>query len=235
MIMHFINRLLFIPICCIVSTNIFCQTQPFQPARIDASALKNDFIEMRDSLEKIHAGLYRYKNKVVMDNIFDSCYHSIKDSMTVTNFYALTSFVIASIEDGHTNCRLSRDFMNDYVNNAKVFPAMVMFIHNRAYILCSKQNDSLAESELLSIDNKPMQEIIQRLFNYIQSDAGIESHKNWELPEYFQILYYTLYGEKDNFIITYKTKTGNIQTTALHADIIKNIICAHPFTRPDKY
>ena len=64
-----------------------------------------------------------------------------------------------------------------------------------------------------------MKEIIQRLFQYIQSDAGIESHKNWELPEYFQLLYYTLYGPAENFTISYKTKTGHIQTTTLHANL----------------
>lgn len=155
--------------------------------------------------------------------------------MSVMEFYVLTRFVIASIEDGHTNCRLSQDLMNEYVTEAKVFPAMVLFIHSRAFILCSKQNDSLAETELLSIDGRPMNVIIQRLFQYIQSDAGIESHKNWELPEYFQLLYYELYGPAENFTIGYKTKEGKVKLSALHADVIKNIICAHPFDRPDRW
>ena len=76
---------------------------------------------MRDTLEKVHAGLYTYKTKATIDKIFDSCYASIDDSMSVFDFYALTRFVLAAIEDGHTNCRLPREVQNDYINNIKSF------------------------------------------------------------------------------------------------------------------
>jgi len=125
--MHFINRLSAVLIICLFTTHSFPQVN-YQPQKIAPAALKNDFILMKDSLQKIHAGLYNYKSKSAIDNIFDSCYHSINDSMSVTDFYALTSFVIASIEDGHTSCQLSRDCMNNYVNNAKVF-----FCHGFVY------------------------------------------------------------------------------------------------------
>jgi hypothetical protein len=219
---------------CFIALHGFSQ-MGFQAKKLSASALKNDFLVLKDTLQKIHPGLYRYKNKTAMDNLFDSCYRSIRDSMNVLDFYTLTRFVIAAIQDGHTNCKLPQDQMNEFFEKAGVFPAMVMFIHNKPFILCSRQNDSLAESELLSIDNHPAGEITQRLFRYIQSDAGIESHKNWELPEYFQMLFYTVYGAGEKFAVTYKTKTGNVQKCVLHADFIKNIICAHPFTRPARY
>ncbi len=190
---------------------------------------------MRDTLQKVHAGLYTYKTKVTLDKMFDSCYASIADSMTVYDFYVLTRFVLASVEDGHTNCRLPKEVQNDYLNNIKVFPAMVLFINNRAFIFCCKQNTSLAESEILSINNHPMNEIILHLFNYICSDAGIQSRKNWEMPEDFQLLYNILYGTSSSYDTRYKTKTGEIKTATLEADLIKNIFCTNPFARPVKY
>jgi hypothetical protein len=232
--MYLINRLSVIFYFCLSTGSSFCQTD-HHLKKTSPDAARKDLLIMRDTLEKIHAGLYRYKSKTNMDRLFDSCYRSVRDSMTIIDFYTLTRYIIASIEDGHSNSRLSDDDMNEYVNNAQVFPAMILFIHDRAFILCSKQNDSLAESELLSINGHSTKEIIQHLFYYIQSDAGIESHKNWELPEYFQLLYYALYGPAENFTINYKTRSGHIQTTTLHADLIKNIICAHPFTRPGRY
>jgi hypothetical protein len=190
---------------------------------------------MRDTLQKVHAGLYRYKSKAAIDKIFDSCYASIVDSMTVYDFYVLTRFVLATIEDGHTNCRLPGEVQNDYFNNIKVFPAMVMFINGRAYIFCCKQNTSLAESELLSINNHSMDEIIKHLFNYICSDAGIQSRKNWEMPEDFQLLYNIVYATSSSYDIRYKTKTGDIRSASIHSDYIKNIFCTDPFPRPAKY
>ena len=132
---------------------------------------------LRDTMQKIHPALYRYNNKSTIDHIFDSCMAAIQDSMPVTDFYALTSFAMAAIGDGHANCRLPRRVIDDYSGNVKVFPAMVMFIHNRAFIYYCKQNDTLAETELLSINGDPMDAITQRLFHYITTDGSIESRK----------------------------------------------------------
>jgi len=213
----------------------FAQAPGFQAPKIAQGALRSDFLLLRDTLQKIHAGLYRYKSKAVLDPVFDSCLATIRDSMTILDFYALTKFAVAAIDDGHTNCRLSRDVMTDYVAKVKVFPAMVMFIHNKAFIFCCRQNASLDKTELLSIDHRPMDEIIQRLFTYIPSDGSIQSRKNWEIPEDFQLLYNIVYGAKNSYAITCKNPVGEIKTATLQADTIKNFACAGPFTRPDKY
>src|SRR5450755_4299841 len=84
-------------------------------SKIAAYKLRSDFMMMRDTLQKIHAGLYRYKLKADLDRIFDSCLVSIKDSMTLGDFYALTRFAVAAIQDGHSNGRLPDTVMKEYV------------------------------------------------------------------------------------------------------------------------
>lgn len=80
-----------------------------------------------------------------------------------------------------------------------------------------------------------MDKIVKRLFQHIQSDAFIESRKNWELPQNFYLLYNVLYGINNAYNITYKTPSGEIKTTTLQADTIKDIVCPSPFSRPNKY
>ncbi|HSZ84888.1 MAG TPA: S41 family peptidase [Puia sp.] len=203
--------------------------------KINPDLLKQDFTMLRDSLQILHAGLYRYKSKKEIDLLFDSCYKTLDQPMSEAEFFRLTSFAIGAIEDGHTNCRLPRDMQRDYLNNVKVFPALVMFINNRAFILCSKQNDALAGAELLSINDRPMKEIIQNLFLLIPSDGAIQSRKNWELIENFPLFYNLVYGEKESFVITVKTKSGDTKSVNLNADLIKNIYCVNPPGRPKKY
>jgi len=217
------------------ATTSFAQNTDYTPQRIAPAALRSDFLLLKDTLQKIHPAMYRYNNKATINHIFDSCFATIRDSMAVTDFYALTSFAIAAIGDGHANCRLPGQAIKDYISNVKVFPAMVMFIHNRAFIFCCKQNDGLAGTELLSINNHSMDEVIQRLFRYITTDGNIQSRKNWEMPENFQLLYNIIYGVKSSFDVSYKTKTGEIKTITLQADIIKNIFCTNPFPRPARY
>src|SRR6266568_3304444 len=99
--LYFKKNLVITIIACVVVINSFAQTTGYQPQKIGPGELRSDFLLLRDTLQKVHAGLYRYKSKAAMDHIFDSCYATRQDSMPVTGFYALTSFVIAAIEDGH--------------------------------------------------------------------------------------------------------------------------------------
>ena len=227
------HKILALIIACIITITSFAQT--FKPQKNAPSLLRSDLFLLRDTIQKIHPSIYRYQSKATIDHIFDSTFAIIRDSMTVPDFYAITSFIIASIGDGHTNCTLPNSVIKEYYSNTKVFPAMVMFINNKTFIFCCKQNIELEQAEILSIDNNSMSEIIQRLFSYIQSDGFIQSHKNWEILEKFQLLFSIVYGEKSDYNITYKTKSGDVKSTTLHADIIKNIFCKNPFPRPDKY
>ena len=219
----------------LLSQLVFAQSADESFKKIPPALLRQDFLVLRDTLQKIHPSLYRYNRKAAVDHVFDSCFAAIRDSMPVTDFYALTSFAIAAIEDGHANCRLPRQTLNDYTGNVKVFPAMLLFIHNKAFIFCCKQNGQLAETELLSINGRSMEEIIQHLFGYITTDGSIQSRKNWEMPENFQLLYNIIYGTKDSFDIRYKTIAGEIKTADLQPDLVKNIFCRNPFPRPNKY
>jgi hypothetical protein len=216
------------------STGLFAQPVDCLQ-KIAPDALRSDFLLLRDSLQKRHPSLYRFNSKAMIDHILDSCQGSIRDSMTVGQFYLLTSFVIASIGDGHANCRLSGPMMNNFMRNGKVFPAMVLFIHERAYVFCCKQNDGLAGAELLSINGRSMEEIIRRLYRYISTDGNIQSRRNWEMPEFFHLLYSMVYGMEGSYVVTCKTPGGEVRTVTLQADHLHDFICANPFPRPSRY
>jgi Peptidase family S41 len=226
---------IFIPLLCLLQLTVVAQIENASLKKIAPWALRSDFMLLRDTMQKIHPAMYRYNSKKTIDHIFDSCYASIHDSMTIPEFFPVISAVIATIGDGHANCKLPRNVMDDFMNSAKVFPAIVMFIHSRAFIFCCKQNDSLTGTELLSVNGQPVKTVVQKLFGFITTDGRIQSRKNWEMPENFQLLYHIVYGAQDSYPITYKTKSGEIRKTTLQADIIKNFICKSPFSRPAKY
>lgn len=131
---------------------------PIQP-----EMLKQDFIFFRDALQKEHAGLYRYKSKMELDKLFDSCFLALNRPMPQLEFAKSIMFLISSVEDGHTASNLPRLLMNYYPENEKMFPAYVFFINNKAFILCSRIKELPAETEILSIDNKPIAEIKKEL------------------------------------------------------------------------
>jgi len=193
---------------------------------IEPELLRQDFTFFRETLEKEHAGLYRYKNKIVLNKLFDSCYAALNHPMSQLEFAKSIAFVISSIEDGHTGTNLSRLLMNYYSENEKMFPVYVYFINGKAYALCSRIKELPAETEILSIDKKPISEIKKTLLQYLPSDGKIETKKNQVLNNgAFSFLYNWIFGNKNSFTVRYKTKQGQIKTTKINAEFVKDFEC----------
>ncbi len=208
---------------------------PHYDQHIPKPLLQKDFLILRDTLEKNHPGLYRYRSKVIMDQIFDSCYASIRDSETDLEFFTRVAYIIAAIGDGHTNANPPKTVFAEWTDKGKFFPALVVFIHNRAYIYCNNQDTALRGTELLSINGVTMQKIIRRTYDYVQSDGFITSHKDTELPEGFNYYYQLLFGVSDKYTITYRTIKEKVGTSTLNSAPFKEILCASPYNRPGKY
>ena len=224
----------FLLMCSVCS---LAQTEPSIAGKLSPADSRQDLTLLRDSLQARHPGMYRYVPRHRMDVIWDSCLSSIRDSMTVPQLFRLASFVIAAMEDGHSNCRLPQAVQKRYLADTRVFPAMVMFINHHAFIYCCKQNESLAGSEILEINGLQMDLIIDRLFQFVPSDGGIESRKNWEIPEYFNMLFNLVYGEHQDYAIVCKNKDGGLSHQKLQADFLPNFQCDPPtiFKRPSRY
>jgi hypothetical protein len=116
--------------------------------------------------------------------------------------------------------------MNYYSENEKMFPVYVYFINAKAYVLCSRIKELAAETEILSIDNKPISEIKKTLLQYLPSDGKIETKKIQVLNNgAFPFLYNWVFGNKNSFTVRYKTKQGEIKTTKINAAFVKDFEC----------
>jgi hypothetical protein len=191
------------------------------------AALKKDFSFLRDNLQKIHPGLYRYKSKEVMDALIDSCYRSIQDSMTIFEFYRITSFIIAAIEDGHADCELPKGALADLERHNRMWPLRLWSTGDKTYVFCEK-NGLPPGTEIVSIDQHPIGEVINRIFDCLQSDGAIRTGKLHLLndhADYFSVLYYIVYGRKTVFTVEYRNAAGELQKTDLPADYVRNIQC----------
>ncbi|HEY4197120.1 MAG TPA: hypothetical protein VGM63_16375, partial [Mucilaginibacter sp.] len=64
-----------------VETSASAQTVPPLHLKIAPELLQQDFDLARDTLQKIHAGLYRYKSKAEINRLFDHKRALLKDSL----------------------------------------------------------------------------------------------------------------------------------------------------------
>lgn len=206
-------------------------------SEIKSDLLQKDFQVLQDSLQNIHAGLYRYKKKEDMKAIFEKAYQQLDHPMSETNFFAIVSHVISNIEDGHTECFLPRDYINSIIATVKVFPLQLRFIGDKAYVPCNATQFQ-AGTEIVSIDHKPIDKIRKELFNMLSSDGSIETEKYVKINDGhdpFSYLYYVAYGEKTNFKINYKTSSGKVAEKTLLPVLFNSMECPPVRIKVDKY
>jgi hypothetical protein len=207
------------------------------PSKIAPELLKQDCRMLRDSLQKYHAGLYRYKNKTEINSMFDSCYSTLRDSMTAIKYFKLISFIIASIEDGHTECFPPLEVVRDLKENAKLFPIQINFINDKAYVPCNTK-EFPEGTEIIKIDNKLIKKVRQELFLYLSSDGNNQTAKYAKLnlgDDPFFYMYYVVFGDKISFKVEYKTKEDKLKVNSIDAVNFKNVECFPNQLDIDKY
>jgi C-terminal processing protease CtpA/Prc len=191
-------------------------------AIIDPELLKKDFTFLREALLQEHGGLFRYRTRNEFTQLSDSLFHTLDHPMNQFEFGKLVRFFLSSVKDGHTGSSLPSELMQYYAGHVRMFPIQLYFRDERAFVLCNGLNELPAGTELLSIDGKPINNIIKVLFRYLSSDGNIGTKKLQTLNrDAFPFLYSWVFGEKSGYTITHKTQAGIVKNMDLKADYIK--------------
>jgi len=224
----FFKNLVITIVAVVLAAGVNAQSQNDYSKKIAPGLLKQDFLVLRDSLQSLHAGLYRYKTESEMNALFDRSYQQLDHPMTEADFFAIVSTLVSSIEDGHTECFLPQDRIKAIIAGVKIFPIQPKYIGDKAYVPCDTK-EFPAGTEIVKIDDKPVNEIRKQLFSLLSSDGSIETEKYVKINDGhdpFSYLYFVVYGEKADFKITYKTSTGALAEKSLRADLFQKMECA---------
>jgi len=174
-----------------------------------AQALE-DFHCLRQALEEAHAGLYRYANKVQMDNRFDACQSKINRPMSHTAFWVIVSQMLTSIRCGHTGTNPPVD-TSSAAAAARKFPFRVQIEHNdRLFVLLNDSSVDQATSpgmEVLEINGHAVKDILARMFGVISGDGDILTAKQAHMDN-FALYYWLLFEQDEQFRIGLRSSTG---------------------------
>ena len=214
----------------ILFSTAFAQSVNDISKQIAPELLQQDFTALHDTLQKIHAGLYRYKSKAEMDRLFDRYFKELDHPMNEVAYFAIISQLISGIEDGHTECFLPKDFINQFIAQVKLFPIQPRFIGENAYVPCDTK-EFPAGTELLAIDHRSIGTIRKQLFEHLSSDGRIQTEKYVKINDGhdpFAYLYNVVYGTQEKFEVKYKTKDGGAAVKTIGAAYFKNVECPPP-------
>ncbi len=201
---------------CSVSKSSFSPTKKYSPQQI-----QKDYSIYQTMLEESHPGLYWYTSKDSMDYYFSKGAAQLKDSMTEPQFRKLLTYVTAKINCGHTSVRSSKKY-SKYSDTArtKIFPLSMKVWDDTMTVAANlNRRDSILKrgTVVKKIDDKPIEEIVDTLFNYISTDGYNRTHKYQTLSNRgnFGSLYTSVFGLSEKYKIEYIDSNGHIKSTII--------------------
>ncbi|MDX9726567.1 MAG: S41 family peptidase [Bacteroidales bacterium] len=198
--------------------------------KISAEEARKDLMVFRTALVEAHPGIYRFESRETFDSLFRSTEIALIDSISQTEFYRLLAPVVASVRCGHTKFFpegfLDEDHLYRYFYGTdSLFPLKLMFSGKEGYLLDSydQKTDIEKGTEILSINDKPVSEILPFLFQNIVADGKVESSRYLELNNFFPAYYANLIESPGQFRLTLRKNNGEIENVMVPATTLSEI------------
>ncbi len=183
--------------------------------------LQEDYRLFRNILEESHPSLYWYTSKDTIDYYFDKAGAQLNDSLPEYKFRNLLSMVLSQVRCGHTTVRASKAAVKYAGRNRSIaFPLNLKIWNDTAVITSSlNRSDSMIPrgSRLLSIENRPVEVIVDSFFRHLSTDGYNLTHKYQVLSNAgtFRNMYAGYYGLRPRMRIEFEDSAGMRQVADL--------------------
>lgn len=191
---------------------------------LSLESAKQDFLVFRDSLMKIHPAIDRYQNKQIINHQFDSCYATLSNSILEIELYKKFKFLLSSVDDGHLWISQTGKASTYTDTKAQIFPLRLYFTADKSYSICENSSQIRTGAEITAINGVSINEIKEKLFQYIVADGSITTKKRWVLNRYFWFYYYLVYGECKTFKVQIR-QNGKNEVIVVAPSIFKESSC----------
>ena len=183
--------------------------------------VQEDYAVFKNILEQEHPGLYWYTPKDSMDYYFEEGRRRLQDSMTEASFRKVLNYVVAKIHCGHTSVIGSKRWYRAADSlRLRPFPLILKIWPDTAVVTGNlNRRDSVVTrgSILLSIDGRPMKQIVDSLFQFLPADGYNLTHKYQTLSNRgaFGVVYTSVFGYKPRYAVTFADTLGAIRTATV--------------------
>ena len=182
--------------------------------------LKSDFKDLVDKLKKYHPRLYSYTSEEAFTKEVEEINTQLNEDMNPEQFFVRIAPLVASVKCSHTGIRLPGPYQLFLHEKGLFFPLELYIEDTSAYCLASHGEANAGSgpepgSEIISINNMPVSQIIGELLSIIPSEGTNMTRKYQELnrdfPGYFHML-----DASERFLVEYSA-SGSGETVRLQS------------------
>lgn len=176
-----------------------------------------DFSILYSSLVNYHPNPFLYVAENDFKTYFETQKSNIPDSLSELEFHYLSRQLISQIKCGHTFAKPSNEWYKSVSGKNVQLPFDVKKIENRLFISNAIDDDFQFNiyDELLSINNVKVTDILQQMSLMQERDGFTESFSNALIEKRFRLYYLLIYDVQTEYLIEYKTNSGEIKRTTV--------------------
>ncbi|MBX7108089.1 MAG: S41 family peptidase [Chitinophagales bacterium] len=144
---------------------------------LTSTELIKDFEVLKGVLLNYHPGLYRFQDSLAVGKLFNNLEQQLKSDLSLAEAYLLFSRFTASLKCGHTYCNFynQSSLTKDSLFNKKDKVPFTFFLFDKKMFVEKNvsDNDELNQgTEVLEINNVPVDIIIDTLIQYVKGDGN---------------------------------------------------------------
>ncbi|RYY70611.1 MAG: hypothetical protein EOO13_06025 [Chitinophagaceae bacterium] len=175
--------------------------------------LRDDFDLAVNSLKEAHPGLYWHTGYLEFDSICNVQRSKLSQASDALEFYRILAPVIVASREGHCKLSLS-DEVDRFLDKAGLYPPLfVKFIGQVPYVINTIQGRPTVALELVSIDGRPISEVLSAMFALMPSDGHNRTKKYAALEgQDFSYYYLDAFSQRASYLIGLKDPATNITT-----------------------
>lgn len=193
----------------------------YSPAKkYDQKTLQEEYMLLKNILEKKHPSLYWYTSKDSMDFYFQKYYQQIGDSMTEQQYaWKILAPLVDKINCGHTSVSLSKAYAK--WADGRRFPAfpLTLKVWNDSMAVIGNMNrkDSIFKRGTLvkSVNGLSTRELVNNIFGYLPQDGFANNINYIRMSANFPYYHRNIYGLSKEYQVTYLDKEGNEKTATI--------------------
>jgi len=183
-----------------------------QSDTLTVAGMEKDFDLLRQSLEEVHGGLYRFADKQTTDARFNRHRKKIASMRSRREFTQLLAKVLADTRDGHMRLIMDEQILSDF-GKAMLFPFSILIEDNRMVVRYNETKDDSTIKpgyEIVKINGEKASDLLTRMYAGLPGDGYIETGKRKRLEQSFGAFYWLLIDTAGKFNITIKDLTGKV-------------------------
>lgn len=196
-----------------------------QTKLIAVDALHEDIAILKYNLEQIHAGLYNYTPKELMDQKFNDIKSEITTPLTSIEFYRRLVNLHQKIKNGHTIIIPSENFDQATATTTPSFPLDVYWEGDKVYILRNNSEDTtlVPGTRIDSINGKSATAVFLQLSQQWTRDGNNTTFPEGITQRAFAGFYINFIGTPTSYQLVLEDSQGTNRTTELKALLVPQI------------